>query len=75
MGSKFRRAHQAAGLSQEALADKADLHRNTIPPLENDQAEPRLNRILALARALDIDPCDLLKGLGGRITSSGGEGY
>lgn len=62
-GSNLRDARQRAGLSQEALADKADLHRNTIPPLENDQAEPRLNTILALARALDIDPCDLLKGL------------
>ena len=62
-GSNLRRARQAAGLSQEALADKADLHRNTIPLLENDKREPRLSTILALARALGIDPSELLKGL------------
>jgi transcriptional regulator with XRE-family HTH domain len=62
-GSNLRRARQKAGLSQEALADKADLHRNTIPPLEGDQAEPRLSTILALARALGVEPSELLKGL------------
>jgi transcriptional regulator with XRE-family HTH domain len=62
-GSNLRRARRAAGLAQEALADKADLHRNTIPLLENDRREPRLSTILALARALGIDPSELLKGL------------
>jgi transcriptional regulator with XRE-family HTH domain len=62
-GSNLRRARQAAGLSQESLADAADLHRNTIPALENDQSEPRLSTILALARALGIEPMELLKGL------------
>lgn len=62
-GTNLRRARQATGLSQEALADAADLHRNTIPALENDQAEPRLGTILKLARALGVEPSGLLKGL------------
>lgn len=62
-GSNLRRARQRAGLSQEALADAAGVHRNTIPPLESDQQEPRLGTILRLARALGCDPAELIRGL------------
>lgn len=62
-GGNLRRARKRADLSSEALAQKAGLHRNTVPLIESGQSEPRLDTILALAKALDIDPCELLKGL------------
>lgn len=59
----LRRAREKAGLSQEALADKAGMHRNAIALLEAGKREPRLSTIARLAKALGIPTRDLLKGL------------
>jgi transcriptional regulator with XRE-family HTH domain len=57
------RARQSAGLSQEALADKAGMHRNEISLLERGEREPKIGTVARLAKALGIDANDLLKGL------------
>ena len=59
----LRRARDEAGLSQEALADKADMHRNEISLLERGQREPKIGTVARLAKALGVTSCDLLKGL------------
>lgn len=59
----LRRAREKAGLSQEALGDKAGMHRTEVSFLERAQREPRLSTIVKLAKALGISPRDLLKGL------------
>ena len=62
-GRNLLRAREAAGLSQEALADKADMHRNEISLLERGQREPKIGTVVKLAKALGIPLTDLLKGL------------
>lgn len=52
-GLIVRKRREAIGLSQEALADKAQLHRTYISLLERGQRNPSLNVIAALAVALD----------------------
>lgn len=57
------RARKSAGLSQEALADKADMHRNEISLLERGEREPKIGTVARLAKALGVPTADLLKGL------------
>jgi transcriptional regulator with XRE-family HTH domain len=59
----LRRAREKSGLSQEALADKADMHRNEISLLERGQREPKIGTVARLAKALGVKSSDLLKGL------------
>lgn len=55
-----RRRH---GLSQEKLAERTGLCRNTIHKIEMGQRSPRLDTLLTLADALRVDAVELLKDL------------
>ena len=50
----LRELRQQAGLSQEALADKAGLHRTYISQLERGLKSPTVDVLDALARALGV---------------------
>lgn len=58
-----RKARAERGLSQEALGEAAGLHRTEISLLERAVREPRLRTIVRLARALKLDPAELLNGV------------
>ena len=55
-------AREAAGLSQQALADIAGINRKTVNRIENQIHSPRLEAVEALARALGTKTVDLLNG-------------
>jgi transcriptional regulator with XRE-family HTH domain len=59
----LRAARLRAGLSQEQLADRCDLHPTEISRLERARREPRLGTIVRVARALGIGPDRLLRGI------------
>jgi transcriptional regulator with XRE-family HTH domain len=48
------------GISQEKLAEKANLHRNTLGILERGLQVPTLDVICKLAHALDMKPYQLI---------------
>lgn len=52
---------QAAGLSQEALAHRAGLHRTYVSSVERGQRNVSLENIFALARALGVQAADLVR--------------
>jgi transcriptional regulator with XRE-family HTH domain len=56
----LRRRREAAGLSQEALAAKADLHRNYVGLLERGQRMPSILVVQQLANALGTTMADLI---------------
>ena len=58
-GELLRRRRQAAGLTQEALAERAGVSAKAISDLERDpDRTPRLDTIVLLADALGLDPAD-----------------
>jgi transcriptional regulator with XRE-family HTH domain len=59
----LRRIRKRQGLSQEALADLADLHRTEVSLLERAGREPRLGTLVRLAGALEVDPRELMEGI------------
>jgi transcriptional regulator with XRE-family HTH domain len=62
-GANVREERQRRGLSQEALAAAADLHRTEISLLERGAREPRLSTVVRLACALGVRVSTLLRGL------------
>lgn len=62
-GANLVRYRKRAGLSQEQLGLRADLHRTEIGLLERGARVPRIDTLLKLATALDIDPSYLLGGI------------
>jgi transcriptional regulator with XRE-family HTH domain len=59
----LRRARQQAGISQEELARRCELHRTEVSLLERGGREPRLGTMMKLCAALDTTPSALCAGI------------
>ena len=59
-GAALRTARQDQGWSQEELAERAGLHRTFVGALERGQRGMNLDRLPALARALGVEPGELV---------------
>jgi transcriptional regulator with XRE-family HTH domain len=60
-GKRVRQLRLQRGLSQEKLAELADLHRNYVGGIERGERNVALLNIVALARALKVRPAKLLQ--------------
>lgn len=60
LGQRLRAARDASGLSQERLAARAGVSRETVRRLEHSANEGRVTTILKLAKALDVPVAALL---------------
>jgi transcriptional regulator with XRE-family HTH domain len=61
--ANLRRARTKAGISQEELGHRCDLHRTEISLLERAGREPRLATIVKLAGSLETTPAELIAGI------------
>jgi transcriptional regulator with XRE-family HTH domain len=59
----LRRARDTAGISQEELAERIEVHRTEISLLERGGREPRLGTMVKLAVALGTTPEALCSGI------------
>lgn len=59
-GLKVRMRRFEIGLTQEELAEKADLHPTYVGSVERGERNIALENIIALAKALGCSPKDLL---------------
>jgi len=62
-GTRIRALRKELALSQEELGEVAGLHRTYIGHLERGEVNPSLINILRVAKALKVDPSDLVSGL------------
>lgn len=59
MNTKIKAARIAAGLSQQALADKAGTTKQTISNIETGRSSPTLATLKKIGHALELDWRDL----------------
>jgi transcriptional regulator with XRE-family HTH domain len=71
----LRRCRIAAGLTQEELAERAEVHRTQINLLERALRNPGYDMLTRLAGALEVDPGKLFAGTVWRRPEKGREGH
>jgi transcriptional regulator with XRE-family HTH domain len=60
IGEKLKEARTRRLLTQDELGEKAGVSQSTIANIERNNAEPQFRTIRKLAKALDVDPTELL---------------
>ncbi|HXI69083.1 MAG TPA: helix-turn-helix transcriptional regulator [Verrucomicrobiae bacterium] len=63
-GQSVAKNRRSKGLSQEALAEKADIDRTYLSDIERGVRNPGIKNVILIAKALDITAADLLMGVG-----------
>jgi transcriptional regulator with XRE-family HTH domain len=62
-GRRVSNLRRAKRLSQEALAEKAELHRNYVGGIERGERNVGLRNIVRLAKALGVTTSELVRGV------------
>ena len=64
IGTQVKKARERALLTQEELAERAGIGAATLNRIERDRVEPHFRTIRKIAKALGVDPKDLIPGDG-----------
>jgi transcriptional regulator with XRE-family HTH domain len=67
LGRNLVEFRKRVGLSQAGTADRAGLHRTEISLIERGERLPRLDTIVKLAGAVEVEPCALLRGIAWKL--------
>ena len=62
-GENLARQREAAGLSQEEVGVRAEVHRTEVSQLERGLRCPRIDTLVKLAGTLGVEPSALLDGI------------
>jgi len=60
IGDVLRRARKEGGFTQEELAARACVDRKQLALYEANRTQPRMDTFIRLARALEVNPSELL---------------
>ncbi len=60
IGDNLKQKRIRRALTQEDLAQKAGLTTASVARIERNETEPRMSTLRRLAKALDIDPAELV---------------
>jgi len=61
LGKRVRALREQRGISQEALADLAEIHRNYISQIEGGKRNLSFFNVVKIARALKVSPSKLIE--------------
>lgn len=75
LGENLRFLRQQRGMSQEELAQRLDVTRQSVSKWESETAYPEMNTLLALCDLFQLDLDTLLRGSAQRMTASDVTGY
>ena len=60
IGDRLKNSRIRQALTQQELAERAGISSNALNRIELNKAEPHMSTLRKLARALDVDPAELL---------------
>lgn len=60
LGSNLRDARKGLGLTQEQVGERSGVHPTEVSRIEAGKRDPRVSTLLRLARALEVQPGQLL---------------
>ena len=60
IGDRLKTLRIRRALTQQELAERAGISSNALNRIELNKAEPHMSTLRKLAKALDVDPTDLL---------------
>lgn len=63
LGPRIRRIRRGLDMSQENMADNAQIHRTQITAIEWGEQLPRIDTLIRLAGGLGVSPSTLLDGI------------
>jgi predicted transcriptional regulator len=63
VGQNIRSNRKRIGITQEALAERCDMHPVEVGRAERGTRDLRVSTIVKLARGLEIPACELLRGV------------
>jgi transcriptional regulator with XRE-family HTH domain len=63
VGENIRTNRKRVGITQEALADRCDMHTVEIGRAERGLRDLRVSTVVKIAHGLEIPPCELLRGV------------
>ena len=61
LGAELKKARLKAGLTQEELAFRADVHRTYVSMLEREKGSPTLDTLMKLCAALGVRASDMVR--------------
>lgn len=61
LGAELKKERMKAGLSQEALAARAQIDRTYLSELENDKKSPTIDMLFRICRALEVKASTLIR--------------
>jgi transcriptional regulator with XRE-family HTH domain len=64
LGQSIAKHRRTKDLTQDALAEKADLDRTYLSDIERGVRNPGIKNVVLIAKALGITPSKLLEGVG-----------
>jgi transcriptional regulator with XRE-family HTH domain len=64
VGERLLEIRHKSGLSQEDVANLAEMHVTNYGKIERGRANPSLTTLVRIASALNADPGDLVRGIG-----------
>ncbi len=62
IGKNLKRLRERRLLTQAQLGEAAGVNRDQVSRIERDEVEPRFSTIKKLAKALEVEPAELVEG-------------